>query len=614
MSPSFSVPTNSSHSGMSPVLTHNPLKQRQFDGRFTNYMKQYQHTNQHEIPEPSSNVIPSQTHQLPFTAQQLIQQSSSFNELLSPSKLPHLSFNATTSSPLYLPAQNNLRQSDSFNNRIMREEETGDECIDECPTDYSLRFQENEETELPGNPRNVISEGVHCEKGGEENASVDNEEDDQERHGRAYDDDVKTYCMEETPYDTPCMTSQAGSVTDLRDNHPISSDEEEEEKTNIKSSTTGMPNNNVPMIAVNVYRNYDLEDDEDLEDESDLNGPKVFCTEDTPGIFSRADSISSLSSDGDDMIPTETERQQVIQRGILIPGPGECISTNMNNTFDAHLEPEKGELETNNSIAKEKLTKNLKSISSERETLTPPPHVSHDMEQFEGKTDSENLSDEHITETRNEYNPQISHHKHVKFNPQETPLMYSRASSPESLASCDIHEGYKDVYSSYEHSRATSGRVSPSDLPDSPCQSRPRSPPPKPLLSNKKPQQTMKVVPSCNLPYATNIPTQNTSNTKTTMHSRQGIDKEKATVNEEQRSYAHSKVTHHTMHGRNQEQEREEEEEEVKCYADEGETPACFSPLSRLTFSDEEKEGQKQTEFSNHNTSNSKVIHCESYL
>ena len=611
MSPSFSVPTNSSHSGMSPVLTHNPLKQRQFDGRFTNYMKQYQPPIQHEIPETSSNIVPSQNHQLTFTAQQLIQQSSSFNELLSPSKLPYLSFNATTSSPLY-SVQNNLRQNDSFNNRIMREE-TGDECIDECPTDYSLRFQENEETDLQGIPRNVINEGVHCEKGGEENALIDNEDDDQERNCRAYDD-VKTYCIEETPYDTPCMTSHAGSVTDLRDNNAISSDEEEEEKPNIKASTTGIPNNNVPMIAVNVYRNYNLEDDDDLEDEAELNRPKVFCTEDTPGIFSRADSISSLSSDGEDMLPTETERQQVIQRGISIPGPGESISTNMINTLDTHLKPEKGELETNDSLAKEKQTENLK---SERESLTPP-RVFHDTENFEGKTELERLSDDHIThsnsETTNatEYNPQIHHHKHVKFNPQETPLMYSRASSPESLASCDIHEGYKDVYSSYEHSRATSGRVSPSDLPDSPCQSRPRSPPPKPLLSNKKPQQTMKVVPSCNFIHDTSNSAQNTSKT---MHSRQGnyLIKEKATVNEEKRSNAHSKVTQHTMHGRNQDHECEEEEEEVKCYADEGETPARFSPLSRLTFSDEEKEGQKQTEFPNHNTSNSKVIHYESF-
>ena len=142
------------------------------------------------------------------------------------------------------------------------------------------------------------------------------------------------------------------------------------------------------------------------------------------------------------------------------------------------------------------------------------------MENFDGKTQLGNLNDEHNTpsssETRNptEYNPQTHHHKHVKFNPQETPLMYSRASSPESLASCDIHEGYKDVYSSYEHSRATSGRVSPSDLPDSPCQSRPRSPPSKPLLlSNKNPQQTMKVVPSCNFLHNTNMPAPNTSNT-----------------------------------------------------------------------------------------------------
>ena len=80
-------------------------------------------------------------------------------------------------------------------------------------------------------------------------------------------------------------------------------------------------------------------------------------------------------------------------------------------------------------------------------------------------------------------------------------------------------------------------------------------------------------------------------------------------VTNNSRPYAYNKVSQHAIQETNQEEEECEEKEEVKCYVDEGETPAaCFSPLSRLTFSDDDKEGQKQGELSNHNLSRLKVI------
>ena len=60
-------------------------------------------------------------------------------------------------------------------------------------------------------------------------------------------------------------------------------------------------------------------------------------------------------------------------------------------------------------------------------------------------------------------------------HPHETPMMFSRASSIGSLDSFDQHS-VNDDYSSYEASRATSGRVSPSHLPDSPSQTMPGTP------------------------------------------------------------------------------------------------------------------------------------------
>ena len=61
----------------------------------------------------------------------------------------------------------------------------------------------------------------------------------------------------------------------------------------------------------------------------------------------------------------------------------------------------------------------------------------------------------------------------------DTPLIFSRSSSLESLNSFVQQPFQGSEYSSYQCSRVTSGRVSPSDLPDSPIQSRPCTPPTK---------------------------------------------------------------------------------------------------------------------------------------
>merc|ERR1711990_483578 len=94
-----------------------------------------------------------------------------------------------------------------------------------------------------------------------------------------------------------------------------------------------------------------------------------FCTEDTPGIFSRADSISSLSSEGDDMMPNELQRQQVIQRGSSIENQGEFTSLSADNILSPSEVPEKGELETNCNLQKEKFEDE---VSPDREVSTPP--------------------------------------------------------------------------------------------------------------------------------------------------------------------------------------------------------------------------------------------------
>merc|ERR1711994_1204249 len=79
------------------------------------------------------------------------------------------------------------------------------------------------------------------------------------------------------------------------------------------------------------------------------------------------------------------------------------------------------------------------------------------------------------------------------LQPHETPMMFSRASSIASLDSFD-QQSTHDEYSSYEASRATSGRVSPSHLPDSPSQTMPSSPGPQ--------GKDLKAAKSCQPPLA----------------------------------------------------------------------------------------------------------------
>merc|ERR1719209_1342564 len=83
----------------------------------------------------------------------------------------------------------------------------------------------------------------------------------------------------------------------------------------------------------------------------------------------------------------------------------------------------------------------------------------------------------------------------VQSAPQETPLMFSRASSVASLDSFDHDGSLQDGYSSYEASRATSGRVSPSDLPDSPSQTMPTSPRPGGSRAPPRPSKAPSVPP-----------------------------------------------------------------------------------------------------------------------
>eukprot|EP00096_Caligus_rogercresseyi_P006290 TRINITY_DN2262_c0_g1_i2.p1 TRINITY_DN2262_c0_g1~~TRINITY_DN2262_c0_g1_i2.p1 ORF type:complete len:1565 (-),score=560.74 TRINITY_DN2262_c0_g1_i2:406-5100(-) len=217
----------------------------------------------------------------------------------------------------------------------------GGELLEEHPTDYSLRFQEDDDE-----TRKLEEEGEN----GDVAVGVGS--------GSKNVDSLKTYCTEGTPYDPISRATSMGDISGAVG--PV------EEK------------------------------------------PQVYCTEDTPGVFSRADSLSSLDS--------------------MDSHPEEGKGRNGNDGVEEEIEEEA----SHQSIAEEK----------------------GQLEEAE-------------TEKRGGESS-----KSVTFYPHETPLMFSRASSVQSLNSIE-QNSIREEYSSCDYSRVTSGHVSPSDLPDSPCRTPP---------------------------------------------------------------------------------------------------------------------------------------------
>jgi len=304
-----------------------------FDGHFTNFMKQYRG------PEPGDKRLGS-------PLRDNYTDSTAGERVMSPSKLQ------TQSLPTPVPLDLTTKKTEVYSNLPLSDEV---ELGDEKPTDYSLRFQESEEPELPSKTA----------------------KDDQ-----LFDDHVKTYYTEGTPLDTPYAFSTATSMSDLRE-PAIEELVEEEAKEEARALTAA-------------------------------DTTTAYAEEGTPMSFSRADSLSSLEGSELDATNDTSNRLQVI--------------------------PENGE---------EKGSQEAEGGGEKQEKTTTPP-------------------------------PKDNNHKTVTFrgganNPHDTPLMFSRASSVASLDSFD-QQSIPDGYSSYEQSRATSGRVSPSDLPDSPSQTMPGSP------------------------------------------------------------------------------------------------------------------------------------------
>jgi len=276
---------------------------------------------------------------------------------MSPSKLQPAPEDITQTAPLDLTK----KKAPAFTEPLATSSDDA-ETGEEKPTDYSLRYQESEDSEL---------------------LAVKDSKSEQ-----LFDDTVKTYYTEGTPMDTPFMFSTATSMNDLRE-PTIAEDEAEEKKV-----------------------------------EENIDSTVAYAVEGTPLTFSRAESLSDLEGEG--------ERE------------GEASKLTL--TVIPEQREEKAMTETAGEKREQSKTPPLKDVK----TVTFRPSVAG-----EGGAAGPGR------------------------NPHETPLMFSRASSIASLDSFE-QQSVQDGYSSYEASRATSGRVSPSDLPDSPSQTMPASPGPQP--------------------------------------------------------------------------------------------------------------------------------------
>ncbi|GAB6032124.1 hypothetical protein CHUAL_010487 [Chamberlinius hualienensis] len=196
---------------------------------------------------------------------------------------------------------------------------------------------------------------------------------------------------------------------------------------------------------------------------------RIYCTEDTPLNFSSATSMTDLRDIQDaknekSNTPAEAEaaiKDEASDRTVsyCVEGTPACLSR-VSSLSSLHSTPE-----AVNSHAKT-MTVNNKPVAEESPKTKPC-----------------------IASTPKQHIP-IQDSKTVRFEEEqhveETPLMFSRCSSLGSLSSFDqhsIHDDRSSVVSDF--SRRASEVVSPSDLPDSPGETRPFTPPPQPCLSTR---------------------------------------------------------------------------------------------------------------------------------
>ncbi|KAK0067857.1 adenomatous polyposis coli protein [Biomphalaria pfeifferi] len=360
-------------------------------------------------------------------------------------------------------------------------EESCSDSFQEQPINYSIRYRDNATAEGPDIP--VYQDERHCV----ECKYAEAMRADYRMDNSSNDDQVRTFCTEGTPY-----LSTATSLTDLTQAGKADGERDEEDEdmnmsgqdiydddaasknatlidpdrtltesdrtmTKVKceadhaagssgSQTTDRRTgstvvcgssgcNSAPMSSKASSQMSDIQTDQPNfhadTNEGALDQTKTYCEEGTPVCFSRVSSLSSLHSsearDGD--------------------GPFRLVGNMTEKIELANIE----EIET----PEARVIENKQAAGASGKPGSKLRRTSTDQV---ARTDREAK-----TVTFDE-NHQV----------EETPLMFSRSSSPESLSSFDTQSVHSSVIS--EYSRRASEVVSPSDIPDSPSESMPSSP------------------------------------------------------------------------------------------------------------------------------------------
>ncbi|XP_029165349.1 adenomatous polyposis coli homolog [Nylanderia fulva] len=288
------------------------------------------------------------------------------------------------------------------------------------PTDYSLRYAEDDEEET---------------------------DDEEEKQGAEYfpvsgqEDTVKTYCTEGTPYETPFNFSTATSMSDLRvedakESELLKKMPKKPIEMARKSPVTFIKEPETPDCdEQDGLMTKELEEEVNPKDTAILNPGQVtpekivsYYEEETSHGFSRANSLSSLSS----AMTSQNNVPGVISK---VDSPSPSVN--------------KEELEESEDHSALELNNNQAELSSGNDNLSQRKNTPRVLDK-EGKM---------VTFSGQDYYA------------EETPLMFSRSSSLGSLSGFEqhsIHDDRSSVVSDF--SRRTSGIVSPSELPDSPTQ------------------------------------------------------------------------------------------------------------------------------------------------
>ncbi|KAL7306870.1 hypothetical protein TKK_0001030 [Trichogramma kaykai] len=181
---------------------------------------------------------------------------------------------------------------------------------------------------------------------------------------------------------------------------------------------------------------------------------QTYCTEGTPNNFSTSTSMSDLLA-----LEDGQEREEIFKRPILSEQKRNICNKSKNVC-------------QKNQSKEEIVSVDSKPIGDKQNR--DPHHKKNNERKYNKHTPPQSPAELCYKDKENKV---VAFHVHEENSPQQTPLMFSRTSSLDSLSEFEqhsIHDECSSVFSDLSH--RTSAVVSPSELPDSPTQTVPPSP------------------------------------------------------------------------------------------------------------------------------------------